>query len=93
MVGMGEEVKEVEDVLYDLRKAGCDIITIGQYLRPSKREIALSEYISDELFRHYEAMGKSLGFSEVHSGTFVRSSYKIESLSEGSANDKKCFIR
>lgn len=77
MVGMGEEASEVEEVMADLKKTGCDIITIGQYLMPSCREIPVMEYISDELFKHYEDVGKELGFSEVHSGTFVRSSYKL----------------
>ena len=77
MVGMGEEVKEVEEVMIDLKKMGCHIVTIGQYLRPTQRELPVKEYISEELFAYYENVGKDLGFSEIHSGTFVRSSYKI----------------
>lgn len=75
MVGLGEEVKEVEEVMYDLREHNTDILTIGQYLRPSAREIPVREYIGDELFMHYEDIGRKLGFFEVHAGTFVRSSY------------------
>jgi len=76
MVGMGEEVKEVEEVMAALKKSGCDIITIGQYLRPGVKEVEVKEYIPEKVFKHYEEVGKDLGFDEVYSSTFVRSSYR-----------------
>lgn len=77
MLGLGEEVNEVEEVLADMKDSGCEIVTIGQYLRPSLRQIAVKEYIPEGIFRYYEDIGKALGFQEVYAGTFVRSSYKI----------------
>ena len=75
MVGLGETEDEVEAVLRDLRSAGCDAVTIGHYIRPSKANIPVYEYIAPAVFSRYEAKARELGFSCVASGPFVRSSY------------------
>ncbi|MHC4549647.1 MAG: lipoyl synthase [Planctomycetota bacterium] len=75
MVGLGETDAEVLDVLQDLRRAGCDIVTVGQYLRPSDRELPVARYWSPEEFRALAARGRALGFLGVYAGPFVRSSY------------------
>ena len=77
MVGLGEEVSEVEEVLVDLNKSGCKIVTIGQYLRPSLAEIGVKEYVPEQAFKHYEDFGRGLGFEKIYAGTFVRSSYIV----------------
>ncbi len=75
MVGLGETYQEVLAVLRDLRTAGCEFLTIGQYLAPSKQHHPVVEYIRPELFESYKKDAKSLGFTYVASGPFVRSSY------------------
>jgi len=80
MVGLGETFEEVVEAMRDLRKAGCDILTIGQYLRPSPEHLEVREYLRPEKFREYEKVGKSLGFFSVVSGPFVRSSYQAREV-------------
>jgi len=75
MVGLGETKDEVFSIMRDLRTAGCDLVTIGQYLPPSKDHIKPERYVTPEEFEGYETIGKSLGFLKVFSGPFVRSSY------------------
>lgn len=75
MVGLGESKEEVVEVLSDLREVGCDIVTIGQYLRPSKSNLTVVEYVHPSRFDEYKAIGDSMGFRYVASGPFVRSSY------------------
>lgn len=75
MVGLGESKEEVIQSLQDLRQAGCNIVTIGQYLQPSKDNLPVSEYITPAQFDEYKAIGESIGFLYVASGPFVRSSY------------------
>ena len=76
MVGLGERAGEVEATLRDLRAAGCSIVTIGQYLQPSKDQISIKEYVPPERFKDYEAAGLKMGFTRVFAGPYVRSSYK-----------------
>lgn len=76
MVGLGENEDEVKKALEDLREAGVEIVTIGQYLSPSKAHLPVEEYITPEKFKEYEELAYSLGFKYVASGPFVRSSYK-----------------
>jgi len=76
IVGFGEKEEEVIETMKDLRKAKVDFLTIGQYLRPSRRHLPVIEYVSPEKFKKYEEIGKSLGFKYVAAGPFVRSSYK-----------------
>ncbi|NOS36170.1 MAG: lipoyl synthase [Deltaproteobacteria bacterium] len=78
MVGLGEERGEVVGVMEDLRAVGCDAITIGQYLQPNREALAVREYVRPEIFREYEEIGRSMGFSHVYSAPFVRSSYNAE---------------
>ena len=75
MLGLGETQEEVVSAMADLRTAGCDMLSIGQYLRPSAGQIEVREFIEPEIFLKLEKTGYSLGFKDVHSGTFVRSSY------------------
>ncbi len=80
MVGLGERQEEVSSLLRDLRKANCDLVTIGQYLRPSRDHHPVVDYIHPELFQAYQQEAEELGFSGVASGPYVRSSYQAEKL-------------
>jgi lipoic acid synthetase len=80
MVGLGETDEEVESVLGELRAVGVDIVTIGQYLRPSRRHEPVHRYVPPEGFAGYESRARALGFPTVHSGVFVRSSYGAEDV-------------
>jgi lipoic acid synthetase len=75
MVGLGEKKEEVIEVMKDLRKKDVDILTIGQYLSPSKLHLEVKEFITPELFAEYKTIGESLGFKSVVSEPFARSSY------------------
>ncbi|MBI5116544.1 lipoyl synthase [Candidatus Poribacteria bacterium] len=75
MLGLGERHEEVEAVLYDLRRADCDIVTIGQYLRPSPEHLPVVEFVEPAEFERYLGLCKQMGFRAVASGPFVRSSY------------------
>ncbi len=76
MLGLGEEAHEVIQTLEDLREAGVDVVTIGQYLQPSKKHLPVREFITPEQFDKYREIGLDLGFRHVESGALVRSSYK-----------------
>lgn len=76
MIGLGEHDDEVIDTMRDLRNAGVDIITIGQYLRPSRKQMEVVEYCSSERFASFEKTGFKMGFSFVASGPLVRTSYR-----------------
>ncbi|MBI2059174.1 MAG: lipoyl synthase [Nitrospirae bacterium] len=78
MVGLGEREDEVIDVLKDLRGAGCEMVTIGQYLRPSADCLPVSEYVHPEVFARLRTKALELGFRQAASGPFVRSSYHAE---------------
>jgi len=78
MLGMGETGHEVEEAMRELRLSGCDILTLGQYLAPSKAHFPVKEFISPERFDVYRETGYSLGFKAVLSGPLVRSSYQAE---------------
>ena len=80
MVGLGEEQEEVSGLLRDLRKANCELVTIGQYLRPSQDHHPVVDYIHPKLFAAYQQEAEELGFSAVASGPYVRSSYQAEKL-------------
>ena len=75
MLGLGETLDEVRQAARDLRSAGCDILTLGQYLSPGKDNLACEEFIHPDVFRNLAEELKPLGFREVFSGPYVRSSY------------------
>ena len=78
MLGLGEREEEVIQTLHDLKKAKVDIVTIGQYLQPSKKHLPVHEFITPEQFEKYKQIGLELGFRYVESGALVRSSYRAE---------------
>lgn len=78
MVGLGETEGEVLDAMRDLRASGCDFLTVGQYLPPSKAHHPLIEYVTPETFERYRMSGLGMGFSHVASGPLVRSSYQAD---------------
>ncbi len=78
MVGLGETFEEVVDVFKNLREVDCDILTIGQYLSPSKEHLPVYEYVHPDLFEEYKKRALELGFRYVASGPLVRSSYMAE---------------
>jgi len=77
MVGLGETRDEIVEVLGDLRDAGCQVVTIGQYLQPTAKQVEVARYWSPEEFEDLEKAGTALGL-EVFAGPFVRSSYRAE---------------
>ncbi|MBT9190370.1 lipoyl synthase [Zobellia russellii] len=76
MLGLGELEEEVIETMRDLREANVDVVTIGQYLQPSKKHLPVKEFILPEQFKKYEEIGLEMGFRHVESGALVRSSYK-----------------
>ena len=78
MVGLGEFKEEVLETMDDLRSAGVDILTIGQYMQPSKKHLAVAEFIHPDVFAFYREAGMKKGFKHVESGPLVRSSYHAE---------------
>lgn len=88
MVGLGETEDEVVDLMKDLLEIGCDMLTIGQYLRPSKKHIEIKEYVTPEQFDRYKEIGESLGFKHIASAPFVRSSYNA---AEGLAQAEESY--
>ena len=78
MVGLGETLEEVIEVMDDLRNVGVEVLTIGQYLQPTKKHLPVIEYISPEKFAEYEIIGLDKGFRFVESSPLVRSSYRAE---------------
>ena len=76
MLGLGELEEEVIQVMKDLRANDVDVVTIGQYLQPSKKHLPVKEFITPEQFKKYETIGLEMGFRHVESGALVRSSYK-----------------
>ena len=76
MLGLGETEKEIYETLNDLIQAKVDIVTMGQYLQPTKDHLPVSSFITPDDFKKYENYALSLGFRHVESGPLVRSSYK-----------------
>ncbi len=82
MVGCGETDPEIQDTLRDLHNAGCDAVTIGQYLKPAGGHVDVQSFVPPEQFDRYEQMARDTGFAFVMAGPFVRSSYHAEELTE-----------
>ncbi|WGH26345.1 MAG: lipoyl synthase [Candidatus Bostrichicola ureolyticus] len=78
MLGLGETEEEILETMEDIKKSNVDIITIGQYLQPSKQQIAVRTFISPEQFKKYENIALKMGFLYVESGALVRSSYHAD---------------
>ena len=83
MLGLGEEIEEVEDVLRDLREHGCDMLTLGQYLQPSLHHLPVKRYVTPEEFDRLADVARAQGFSQVASGPMVRSSYHADQQAAG----------
>jgi lipoic acid synthetase len=82
MAGIGERPEEVLEVMGDLRKVECDILTIGQYLQPSKDHLPVDRFVPPDEFASYKAAGRAMGFKHVESGPLVRSSYHAAEQTE-----------
>ena len=78
MLGLGETEKEVIETMHDLRSVGVSVMTLGQYLQPSKKHLSVVEFITPAQFSKYKDIGISLGFQHVESSPLVRSSYHAE---------------
>jgi lipoyl synthase len=78
MLGLGETEPELFTALEDLRRVGCDILTLGQYLQPTLKHLPVVEFVSPEKFAHYKVVAEGMGFSHVASGPMVRSSYHAD---------------
>lgn len=89
MVGLGETPAEVEQLLLDLRRAEVDVVTIGQYLQPTRRNLPVAEYVRPEQFDSYRRLGLKMGFSMVFSGPLVRSSYMADQVADA-AREAAC---
>jgi lipoic acid synthetase len=80
MLGLGETQAQVHEALHDLKDAGCEIVTLGQYLQPDQRKLLVKEFITPEAFADYAAFGHSIGIRYVYAGPFVRSSYNAKEV-------------
>ncbi|MGD9202411.1 MAG: lipoyl synthase [Chitinispirillia bacterium] len=80
MVGLGETEDQIITLMEDLKKSKVTIITIGQYLQPSSKQVPVKEFITPYQFKRYYLLGKNIGFRKILAGTFVRSSYKAEEI-------------
>ncbi|CAG1022532.1 partial Lipoyl synthase, partial [Patescibacteria group bacterium] len=78
MLGVGETIEEVIAVMQDLRASGCTMLTLGQYLQPSKDHLPVQDYITPQQFNEYADLAKNLGFKQVASAPMVRSSYHAD---------------
>jgi len=86
MVGLGETLDEIIETLKDLRSVNCDLLTVGQYLRPSKKHTAMSRWYTPAEFHKIQSIGYDLGFKHVASGALVRSSYHANEQHKAASN-------
>ncbi len=82
MLGLGEQAEEVEQTMKDLRTVGCDFLTIGQYMRPTKKHLSIKKWVHPDEFKHWKNKAIELGFKGVASSPLVRSSYKAREFYE-----------
>jgi lipoic acid synthetase len=80
MVGLGETRAELSRTMTDIRATGCSLLTVGQYLRPTREQLAVDRYVEPAEFLEIEDEARALGFTEVAAGPLVRSSYRADSL-------------
>ena len=83
MLGLGETLEEVEQVMADLRAHDVDMLTLGQYLQPSRHHLPVQRYVTPEEFAALRDKGLAMGFSQVASGPMVRSSYHADEQARG----------
>ena len=93
IVGLGEENDEVVETLRELRHAGVDVVTIGQYLQPSAKHAKIDRWVHPDEFAWFRKQGESLGFGSVFSGPLVRSSYRAEEQRFAAANERETGTR
>ena len=80
MVGLGETLEEIEETFEDLKNVGCDILTVGQYIQPSKKHLEVDKYYTLEEFEEIKKLAKKVGFKNFQIGPLVRSSYMAKDL-------------
>lgn len=80
MVGLGENDQDVFETIQDLKNAGCDIVTIGQYLQPNRQKLLVKAFVTPEQFKKYEEHGHALGIKNMYCGPFIRSSYNANEV-------------
>jgi len=83
MLGLGEEIEEIEEVMRDLRAHGVNMLTLGQYLQPSKHHLPVSRFVHPDEFERLRVLGEEMGFAHVASGPMVRSSYHADQQAHG----------
>jgi lipoic acid synthetase len=83
MLGLGEEIAEIEQVMRDLRAHRVEMLTLGQYLQPSRHHLPVARYVHPAEFDRLRVLGEELGFSHVASGPMVRSSYHADQQAHG----------
>jgi lipoic acid synthetase len=83
MLGLGEQDDEIRQAMDDLREHGVDILTLGQYLRPTRNHLTVARWVHPDEFDRYREWGLERGFTEVASGPLVRSSYRADRILEG----------
>ena len=80
MVGLGETFEDIEQTLLDLKNVGCDIVTIGQYIQPSKEHLEVLKYYTPEEYEDLKALAEKIGIKHYQIGPLVRSSYRASEL-------------
>ncbi len=80
MIGLGETFEDIEETLFDLKNAGCDILTIGQYIQPSKEHLEVSKYYTPDEYEKLKQLAKKIGIKHYQIGPLVRSSYRASEL-------------
>ncbi|MGQ3055867.1 MAG: lipoyl synthase, partial [Nevskia sp.] len=83
MLGLGEEIEEIEQVMRDLCAHGVNMLTLGQYLQPSKHHLPVTRYVHPDEFERLRMLGLQMGFDHVASGPMVRSSYHADQQAHG----------
>lgn len=80
IIGLGETFKQIEQTLVDLKNVGCDIVTIGQYIQPSKQHLEVAKYYTPQEYDELKALAKKVGIKNYQIGPLVRSSYRAAEL-------------